>query len=103
MSHHVNTTALDAAPDVASMDLRPSARALELHESLVEFMHSHVFPAEHAYEEHRRQAGADDSSVPPVVEELKAEARRRGLWNLCLLYTSPSPRDKRQSRMPSSA
>ena len=24
------------------------------------------------------------------------------LW-LCLLYTSPSPRDKRQSRMPSSA
>ena len=25
-------------------------------------------------------------------------------WNVtCLLYTSPSPRDKRQSRMPSSA
>ena len=26
-----------------------------------------------------------------------------GHFNLCLLYTSPSPRDKRQSRMPSSA
>ena len=27
-----------------------------------------------------------------------------GGWkNICLLYTSPSPRDKRQSRMPSSA
>ena len=28
-----------------------------------------------------------------------------GLWTvyLCLLYTSPSPRDKRQYRMPSSA
>ena len=26
-----------------------------------------------------------------------------GLLNACLLYTSPSPRDKRQSRMPSSA
>eukprot|EP00827_Trimyema_finlayi_P000701 TRINITY_DN117_c0_g1_i14.p2 TRINITY_DN117_c0_g1~~TRINITY_DN117_c0_g1_i14.p2 ORF type:complete len:108 (+),score=63.71 TRINITY_DN117_c0_g1_i14:75-398(+) len=24
-------------------------------------------------------------------------------FNICLLYTSPSPRDKRQSRMPSSA
>ena len=24
-------------------------------------------------------------------------------YNCCLLYTSPSPRDKRQSRMPSSA
>ena len=26
-----------------------------------------------------------------------------GLFGCCLLYTSPSPRDKRQSRMPSSA
>ena len=26
-----------------------------------------------------------------------------GLCRYCLLYTSPSPRDKRQSRMPSSA
>ena len=26
-----------------------------------------------------------------------------GVFNGCLLYTSPSPRDKRQSRMPSSA
>ena len=26
-----------------------------------------------------------------------------GEVNICLLYTSPSPRDKRQSRMPSSA
>ena len=26
-----------------------------------------------------------------------------GLVYICLLYTSPSPRDKRQSRMPSSA
>ena len=28
---------------------------------------------------------------------------RVGKWWICLLYTSPSPRDKRQSRMPSSA
>ena len=27
----------------------------------------------------------------------------RALTMICLLYTSPSPRDKRQSRMPSSA
>ena len=25
------------------------------------------------------------------------------LWQLCLLYTSPSPRDRQKSRMPSSA
>ena len=28
---------------------------------------------------------------------------RGGKYYICLLYTSPSPRDKRQSRMPSSA
>ena len=26
-----------------------------------------------------------------------------GLYNICLLYTSPSPRDRQKSRMPSSA
>ena len=26
-----------------------------------------------------------------------------GVWDLCLLYTSPSPRDVEESRMPSSA
>ena len=33
------------------------------------------------------------------IEATKAKAQAEG----CLLYTSPSPRDKRQSRMPSSA
>ena len=40
-------------------------------------------------------------------DEDEAVGRRRivvgGSWGICLLYTSPSPRDKRQSRMPSSA
>ena len=30
-------------------------------------------------------------------------ATGKGVYKTCLLYTSPSPRDKRQSRMPSSA
>ena len=30
-------------------------------------------------------------------------AKERNLWNICLLYTSPSPRDGLLSRMPSSA
>ena len=38
-------------------------------------------------------------------EELLAAAKelRAKHWNICLLYTSPSPRDMRRSRMPSSA
>ena len=35
------------------------------------------------------------------VTARQIEASRRAMT--CLLYTSPSPRDKRQSRMPSSA
>jgi len=62
----------------------PSSQALELHESLLAFLQDHVFPAEAAYERYRVEAGPDDHTLPPVVEELKAEARGRGLWNLFL-------------------
>ena len=38
------------------------------------------------------------------VEDLASIAlRQRVLKNICLLYTSPSPRDVEESRMPSSA
>ena len=40
---------------------------------------------------------------PRHLEALEAAAFRGARWWVCLLYTSPSPRDKRQSRMPSSA
>ena len=30
-------------------------------------------------------------------------ATKNPLWTICLLYTSPSPRDRTRSRMPSSA
>ena len=43
-----------------------------------------------------RDKGRD---FPEVLEEAQA----LGYAEACLLYTSPSPRDKRQSRMPSSA
>ena len=38
-----------------------------------------------------------------VARELYATARAAGLHFICLLYTSPSPRDRTRSRMPSSA
>ena len=61
------------------------------------------------------RAGVQTVSMPmPPIEVVKKE--QNSLWasnrqtffkdqraNNCLLYTSPSPRDKRQSRMPSSA
>ncbi|MFF3667812.1 acyl-CoA dehydrogenase family protein [Microtetraspora malaysiensis] len=54
---------------------------LELRERLTAFMDECVYPAEPAFAE---QAAAGGWSPPPQLEEIKAEARRRGLWNLFL-------------------
>ncbi len=70
--------------DNEELDLRLTPRGRELCEELLDFMAGHVEPAESEYHAYRRSAGPDDHSVPPVVEELKGEARRRGLWNLFL-------------------
>ena len=40
---------------------------------------------------------------PVLFRQIAGAVARRIRWYICLLYTSPSPRDKRQSRMPSSA
>ena len=65
------------------MDFEHSARSLELQEELRAFMDERVYPAEAVYLEQVR-AQDDPHISPPVMEELKAEARRRGLWNLFL-------------------
>ena len=41
--------------------------------------------------------------VTPMLTAVYDFVGMFGSWYICLLYTSPSPRDKRQSRMPSSA
>ena len=47
----------------------------------------------------------DDPGHPEFTEEVKLEPFRRAMaeHKTCLLYTSPSPRDRTRSRMPSSA
>ncbi|MFD7107314.1 acyl-CoA dehydrogenase family protein [Streptomyces celluloflavus] len=65
------------------MDFAFDARTEELRERLLAFMATHVLPAERTAEE-QRAALASPWDTPPVVEELKAEARRQGLWNLFL-------------------
>lgn len=58
-----------------------SERAQQYQSDLREFMDSHVYPAEAVYDEQMREAG-DPHFHPPILEDLKAEARKRGLWNL---------------------
>jgi len=66
------------------MDFEMSAKGQDYHGRLVDFMTEFVFPGEEAYERYRHEAGPDDHTVPPVVEELKSLAKERGLWNLFL-------------------
>ncbi|MEU8891821.1 acyl-CoA dehydrogenase family protein [Streptomyces sp. NPDC048442] len=65
------------------MNFAYDARTEELRGRLLAFMDSHVYPAETVAHEQREQL-ASPWDTPAVVEELKAEARRQGLWNLFL-------------------
>jgi acyl-CoA dehydrogenase len=65
------------------MDFELSDRAKELQANLLEYMAAHVYPAEPVWAEQIAASG-DPHFVPPVLDELQAEARRRGLWNLFL-------------------
>ncbi|MBE9914168.1 acyl-CoA dehydrogenase [Paenibacillus donghaensis] len=60
-----------------------SAKVKSLQRSLLEFMDEVVYPNEKTYEEQLLQA---DSrwTVPPVMEEMKLQAKQAGLWNLFL-------------------
>ncbi|WP_329108612.1 acyl-CoA dehydrogenase family protein [Micromonospora sp. NBC_01699] len=65
------------------MEFGFDARTTELHARLHEFLVDHVYPAEPVYA--AQVAGATDPwTRPPVLAELKAKARERGLWNLFL-------------------
>ncbi|TDC70433.1 acyl-CoA dehydrogenase [Actinomadura sp. GC306] len=68
------------------MDFGLSERAQEHLGRLNDFMDSHVYPAEPVYEAQRAElrAAGREHHLPQIVEELKAEARKRGLWNLFL-------------------
>ncbi|MGY1807548.1 acyl-CoA dehydrogenase family protein [Blastococcus sp. SYSU D00669] len=63
------------------MDFAPDPRTTELATSLQAFLDEEVYPAEKVFAEQVQTSGWDR---PPVIEELKASARERGLWNLFL-------------------
>ena len=68
------------------MDFAYDGRTQEWRERLLAFMAEHVFPAEPVFAEQTAAAARSGFpwQRPPVVGELKAEARKRGLWNLFL-------------------
>jgi acyl-CoA dehydrogenase len=65
------------------MDFDLTPKAAQLQERLDEFMQCHVYPSEPVHQRQIEESG-DPHFHPPVMEELKQEARQRGLWNLFL-------------------
>jgi acyl-CoA dehydrogenase len=68
------------------VDFALSPAAQDYAKRLEDFMDSQVYPAEKVYEEQRQAlfAAGLPHRVPAVVEDLKLEAKARGLWNLFL-------------------
>jgi acyl-CoA dehydrogenase len=65
------------------VDFEHSPKSRELQDKLLAFMDEHIYPNEKVYAE--QLFGQEDVHVePPIMEQLKKEARSRGLWNLFL-------------------
>ena len=56
-----------------------------------------------AEERHEEMTRKTRETVESGLEKAKTKAHSQAQAKICLLYTSPSPRDRTRSRMPSSA
>lgn len=70
------------------MDFAYTTKVEDYRSRLLDFMDSHVYPAEETFERQVAESG-NPHHHPAILEELKTEARSRGLWNLFL----PDPED----------
>jgi acyl-CoA dehydrogenase len=70
------------------MDFALDEKTVEMRERLLAFMEKFVYPAEGTFRDQAARAQEESAAsrwdTPPVIEELKAEARAEGLWNLFL-------------------
>jgi acyl-CoA dehydrogenase len=60
-----------------------SDRSKELQDKLLKFMDDYIYPNEDLFKQQQEES-SERWAVPPIMEELKAKARERGLWNLFL-------------------
>ncbi|MCC6296601.1 MAG: acyl-CoA dehydrogenase family protein [Pseudomonadales bacterium] len=65
------------------MNFDYSDKARDLQWRLQQFMDEEIYPVEHAYQEYLKTA-ANPWASPPLMVELKAKAKKAGLWNLFL-------------------
>ncbi|MFI8574197.1 acyl-CoA dehydrogenase family protein [Rossellomorea aquimaris] len=66
------------------MDFSYSPKVQEYQNRISRFMEEYVYPNESLYENQLNEQETRWSGVPTIMEELKAEAKKQGLWNLFL-------------------
>lgn len=66
------------------MDLTLSTRAQDTIKQVDAFIEEFISPNEQVYHHQRAELGYDNHDVPAIVEDLKVEAKKHGLWNLWL-------------------
>jgi len=66
------------------MDFAYTEKVEDLRRQLAAFMDEHVYPNEDRFEKWLADAPDRWTQTPPVLEELKQQARAQGLWNLFL-------------------
>ncbi|MBE7187391.1 acyl-CoA dehydrogenase family protein [Jatrophihabitans endophyticus] len=68
------------------MDFRHSERSLALQDEMRRFLDDEIYPSEATFEQqaHENRAAGTPFRTPEVLGDLKAAARKRGLWNLFL-------------------
>ena len=112
-------TSLEDSDTIALFDNKLDHQIRNLFEIAVKANLDGVVCSPHELEMSNTILNSDSIKITPGIRDIKAEddqsrimsakeAIERGssflvIGRPCLLYTSPSPRDKRQSRMPSSA
>jgi acyl-CoA dehydrogenase len=70
------------------MDFAFDARTEDLRGQLQAFIDEYILPAEPIFEEQAAKLASEGRGWerPPIMDELKAKARKRGLWNLFLAH-----------------
>jgi acyl-CoA dehydrogenase len=69
------------------MNFDYSPKVQELRARLTDFMAEYIYPNESVYSD-SLNAGDSRWSIPPIMDELKAQAQKVGLWNLFLPESS---------------
>jgi len=66
------------------VDFAFSEKTEEWRSRLQAFMDEQVMPSESVYHSQMEDVGHDPAVTPPIVEDLKAKAKKLGLWNMFL-------------------